>query len=395
MARAIRTVRRVATPVSPAFDLAYVREHEGASSLPVVVIPGGPGLGSIRVYGRFRRSAPDLDLVMVEHRGVGHSRKDLAGHDLPASAMRVTAVVDDIAAVLEAERIDAAVIVGSSYGTYVAQGLGVRHPERVAAMVLDSTILTAEDHRAVRTHTRRLLWEGDSATTAPAAAKIRTLVERRGVPHLPLGATSALLYEFGGPRRLERYLEQKLRRAGGVLDRTLHGLRGSGETGSIPYIVEFDLVGNLATRDLHYAPDPDGLIFDPAYGSEGLLGRFPMYEGEPFDLPAALPHFDWPVVVLSGERDLQTPPSVARRTAELAPQGRFVPVPGIGHSVLDSHPEALLATIRGLLAGTTVDLEGLPRRGLTRHLGPALGGLVQIDRALSHLRGWRGPDPRP
>lgn len=384
MAREFRTVRRPASADTPEFDLAYVRSHQGAS-VPVVVIPGGPGLGSIRVYGGFRRSAPDLDIIMVEHRGVGHSRRDLRGAELPASAMTVTAAVDDIAAVLDAEHVDRAVIVGSSYGSYLAQGFGVRHPERVQAMVLDSTLLSAQDHHAVRAHARRVLWEGERGPTVAAARRIRRLVEQEGADPLPLGATATFLYEFGGAPRLERYLDQRSRNRTGLVDRTFRAAQASGGR-SVPYVMEFGLVGNLATRELQYAPTPDGLIFDPAYATEGLLARFPAFEKEPFDLPASLPLFDWPVVVLTGERDLTTPPGVAKRTAALARRSRFVRVLGIGHSVLDSHPEALLAAIRALLRGRPISLSGLRRRGLTRHLAPVIGGMLAVDRLSAAVR---------
>lgn len=383
MAREIRTVRRPASTDSPEFDLAYVRVHRGAS-IPVVVIPGGPGLGSVRVYGGLRRSAPDLDITMVEHRGVGYSRHDVTGADLPASAMTVTAAVDDIAAVLDAEHVDRAIIVGSSYGTYLAQGFGVRHPARVQAMVLDSTLLSAEDHHDVRAHARRVLWEGDHGTTATAARRIRRMVEKEGADPLPLGAVTASIYEFAGAARLERYLDPRGRHPAGLVDRTFRAVRARG-TGSMPYVMEFGLVGNLATRELQYAPAPDGRIFDPAYLTTELVGRFPAYEREPFDLPASLPRFDWPVVVLAGERDLTTPAAVAKRTAGLARYGRYVRVPDIGHSVLDSHPEALLAVIRAVLSGAPISLRGLRRRGATRHLAPAIGGLIALDRLTASL----------
>ncbi|WOQ17189.1 alpha/beta hydrolase [Raineyella sp. W15-4] len=384
MAREIRTVRRPASADSPEFDLAYVRVHRGASA-PVVIIPGGPGLGSVRVYGSLRRSAPDLDIIMVEHRGVGYSRRDLTGADLPSSAMTVTAAVDDIAAVLDAEHVDRAVIVGSSYGSYLAQGFGVRHPARVQAMVLDSTLLSAEDHHEVRAHARRLLWEGERGATAAAARRIRRLVEQEGADPLPLGAAAAVLYEVGGPGRLERYLEQRGRQSTGLVDRTFRAAQAPGTARSVPYVMEFALVGTLATRELQYAPAPDGRIFDPAYLATGLVGRFPAFEREPFDLPASLPLFDWPVVVLAGERDLTTPAGIAKRTAALARRVRYVRVPGIGHSVLDSHPEALLAAIRAVLTGAPVSLLGLRRRGVTRHLAPAIGGLLAVDRLSAAL----------
>ena len=102
------------------------------------------------------------------------SRHDDAGVDLPPEALTIDAAVDDIAAVLDDAHVESAVVYGTSYGTYLAAGLGVRHPGRVHAMVLDSPLLSADDIDAVRTATRRVLWDGDDPDTAELAAKVRT-----------------------------------------------------------------------------------------------------------------------------------------------------------------------------------------------------------------------------
>lgn len=61
-------------------DVAYLRTNPG-DGLPIVVIPGGPGLASALPYRGLRRdaTAQGLDLVMMEHRGVGLSRFDVDG----------------------------------------------------------------------------------------------------------------------------------------------------------------------------------------------------------------------------------------------------------------------------------------------------------------------------
>lgn len=71
------------------------------------MIPGGLGLGAVLPYGTLRRIAAKrgLDLIMVEHRGVGLSRRGISGTDLPFSGLRVDEVADDIAAVLDWERV--------------------------------------------------------------------------------------------------------------------------------------------------------------------------------------------------------------------------------------------------------------------------------------------------
>lgn len=81
-------VRPVRRPVSPhsaeEFDLFYVRAGR-KSTHPLVIIPGGPGVASVQMYKGLRRRAvaAGLDVIMIEHRGVGMSRHDDSGTDLP------------------------------------------------------------------------------------------------------------------------------------------------------------------------------------------------------------------------------------------------------------------------------------------------------------------------
>ena len=126
----VRSVRRPVTTASgDHFDLFYVRTGP-PSGHPLVIIPGGPGAASIGHYRGLRRraTAAGLDVIMVEHRGIGMSRHDDSGADLPVAALTVTQVVDDVAAVLDDATVDGAVVYGTSYGSYLAAGMGVRHP---------------------------------------------------------------------------------------------------------------------------------------------------------------------------------------------------------------------------------------------------------------------------
>src|SRR5689334_2058771 len=175
----VRPVRRpVRSGSDDSFDLFYVRTGRKSAN-PLVVIPGGPGAASIALYRGMRRraAAEGLDVIMVEHRGVGMSRHDDDGADLPVDALTIERAVDDIAAVLDDAGVGKAVIYGTSYGTYLASGFGVRHPDRVHAMVLDSPLLSADDIDLVRQATRRLFWEGDDPETAKLAPKVRRLVD--------------------------------------------------------------------------------------------------------------------------------------------------------------------------------------------------------------------------
>ncbi|MGB8386965.1 alpha/beta fold hydrolase, partial [Mycobacterium sp.] len=212
-------VRPVRRPISPdrrhhliagdadEFDLYYVRTGR-KSAHPLVIIPGGPGMASVQMYKGLRRraAAAGLDVIMIEHRGVGMSRHDDSGADLPPEALTVNQVVDDVAAVLDDAQVESAVIYGTSYGTYVAAGVGVRHPGRVRAMILDSPLLSRDDIAIVRDAIRGLLLKGDSPETAALAPKVRKLVDA-GVMTAAAGELTAEVYGYGGAALLDRQLD--------------------------------------------------------------------------------------------------------------------------------------------------------------------------------------------
>src|SRR5690606_15154256 len=101
-------------------------------------------------------------------------------------------------------------------------------------------------------------------------------------------------------------------------------------------IYEFDLVGAIGFRELGYGGEPDGLPLDPALTYSPLAPQFPAFEAEPFDLIEDVRAFDWPLVLLTGSRDLRTPPAIASRVAAAVPGAISVPLAN-GHSALDTH----------------------------------------------------------
>ena len=264
---ALPGVRPVRRPVAPdrddEFDLYYVRTGRKSTN-PLVIIPGGPGAASVALYRGLRRHAvaKGLDVIMIDHRGVGMSRHDDRGADLPPEALTIDQAVNDIAAVLDDAQVDKAVIYGTSYGTYLAAGVGVRHPDRVHAMVLDSPVLSAHDIDAVRDATRRVLWDGADPEAAELAPKVRKLVDD-GVLTPAAGQLTAAVYGFAGPAVLTRQLDLLLRGRRGlwtVLDQASRFLFDR----KAPYRHEPDLVGRIGFRELNYGAVPDGKPLDPA-----------------------------------------------------------------------------------------------------------------------------------
>ncbi|WP_188194721.1 alpha/beta fold hydrolase [Nonomuraea sp. SYSU D8015] len=393
----VHSVRR---PVAPAvhreFDLHYVRTGP-RTDRPVLVIPGGPGPASVVPYRSLRADATalGLDVLMVEHRGVGLSRQDDDGIDLPLDALTIDQVVEDLAAVLDDCGVGQAVVCGSSYGAYLAQGLAVRHPERIAAMVLDSPVLSAHDPDTVGEYLRRLFWEGEEPHTADIARKLRRLVAEGVVELEEIVTVVQVAYAFGGIQPLGRLLDLLCSGRGRRTWRWLARLGVWKAERFKRYAMEFDLVGAIAFRELGLCPAPDGRAFDPNLPFAELAERFPPFEGEPYDLQSALPGFNWPTVVISGEWDLRTPRPIAELIVESLPDGVLVPLTGIGHSILDSHPLAFLhaadAVLRGhhrrlpALAGSLSD--DLPRRGPHRLLRRIFDVRLAAEHLLPRLRG--------
>lgn len=414
------------------FDLTYVRNRPGdggrrgaapggpstslvdpGTSVPIVVIPGGPGLASVLMYARFRKTAVKrgLDVVMMDHRGTGLSRVRPNGTLLPREAMRSRFVVDDLAAVLDAEGIERAVVVGSSYGTYVAQAFAAVHPDRVAGLVLDSpmlevspTVAHPEAHPAAHPAGQPAA-PSDKETVARYAVevldapKFRSLVEEGAIagdaagepiPVDELGEHARILHEFAGPEVLDAYYNQlrlgKARRAREFLS----SLGGKDFESDRPTVFAVDLVNEIAFRELGYGVVPDSPFVTATRFREAAAGYSP-FAGPDVDIAAALPEYPGPIAVVSGRRDLRTPRPVAEVIVTRAQHGVLVDVPDHGHSALDTHQNVLLAVAEAVVAGRTDELAwnpgrwaGIPRSGTGNHLmGKVFRAALAWDRLTS------------
>lgn len=373
------------------FQLAYVRTGP-SGGMPVVVLPGGPGLASALPYAGMRKLAASrgLDVVMVEHRGVGVSGTTTDGELLPPEAVTVEAAADDVAAVLDHLNVEKAIIAGSSYGSYLAQVLAIRHPSRVHALVLDSPMLSPQaDLETTRRWRRSLLWDGSSAETREAAALVRRLAGR-GEPLDALGHVVQLVYEFAGAQTLARLLQAHLDGRLGWLWGRLATL-GTGEIDGkgTPFYMEPDPVAGISFGQLGYGLPLDGGPLDPQTLFASIAANKPPFRGTPVDLETEVPCYSWPVVVLSGDRDLRTPRPVAQQIVNMAPQGVLVPLADTGHSALDTHQLAFIQTLvilqdQGVdgLTDTADRLADLPRKGVSGMLGPILTTLIRVATAI-------------
>jgi hypothetical protein len=152
-------------------------------------------------------------------------------------------------------------------------------------------------------------------------------------------------------------------------------------------------VSRIAFRELDYAAEPDGLPLDPAVAERENRTQTATFEDEPYDLPAEMPKFGWPTAVVSGGRDLITPPAVAHRVASLIPNSALLKMPTMAHSALDFREPAALAIAGAMcrnefegLAAQAPALDTLPTRPEMRLLWKGIEVAAIIEGAMPALR---------
>lgn len=137
----------------------------------LLLLHGGPGMdhSSFRPY--FDRFADTHQVVYLDHRGNGRSdqRKDPAGWDLDTWA-------DDVVRFCDALDIVRPVVLGNSFGGFVAIRYAARHPEHAAKLVLSST--------AARRHTEETARRFEELG-GPRARELYEAVFVRGEPFDP------------------------------------------------------------------------------------------------------------------------------------------------------------------------------------------------------------------
>lgn len=117
------------------YSVHSVHGGDGADDECVVLIQG-LGLSSrfwFDVPERIlARSRTPFRVVLIDNRGTGQS-------DRPGGLYRSEHMADDVVAVLDALDVRRAHLVGISMGGMIAQQVAIRHPERVAGLVLLAT----------------------------------------------------------------------------------------------------------------------------------------------------------------------------------------------------------------------------------------------------------------
>jgi pimeloyl-ACP methyl ester carboxylesterase len=372
----------------------------------LLALTGGPGQGGVSFAPTIaKRVGPEVmaayRLVMLDQRGTGNTalrcpalQQAMGFSDLtppPAAAVAACAqhlgpdrrfystedVVGDLDQLRSALGAARMTVFGVSYGTFVAEHYSLAHPGQTRALVLDSVVphvgidplavdLMQASRRVLRDACRDLACPGDPvADLADVIARYddgvdlldlvtaMSIVDPTFAPLLP-ALRSAADGNTGQLDRLVAGYHSGMKGPAGALSQGLHASALCADM-SFPWGgSDAPLAGRAAavtTVASGLAP-ADLSPFDRATAvGNGLVRQcLPWPPVPPAGLPSqgALP--DVPVLLLAGTHDLSTPLEWARAEAALAPDGKLVVFPGLGHSVV-SQGHAGQAVLRDFLLG--------------------------------------------
>ena len=100
----------------------------------LLLLHGGPGGDHTSFRPYFDRFADTHQVIYLDHRGQGRSD----GHDDPAN-WNLDTWADDVVALCAALDVERPVVLGNSFGGFVAMRYAARHPGHASALVLSST----------------------------------------------------------------------------------------------------------------------------------------------------------------------------------------------------------------------------------------------------------------
>lgn len=372
---------------------------------PVLLyLSGGPGQSTTPhteyIRSWFDALAPEYRIAIMDQRGTGATAircdrlQRLFITDLtvrPRAAVRAcgkrlgqkrafystTSTVRDMEAVRKVIGTSQMAVMGTSYGTYVAERYARAFPKRVSRLILDSVVPQEDVDPFLRVHMRRagkiLRWEcgkGRCGFRSDPAADLAKLVgkkpRRLKVPGKPIKLRvdgSALIdwvttiFSFQ-PKEIPTFGRAIHRAARGdyrLLMRVAWDARQLAEPAPAD-----DLSWGLHAATLC---SDAGFPFSIGQGnrksrsvaSARYLSKVPRGHFWPFNRATALGNgipqtcFDWqrttvkappkpgrliqPTLFLAGQYDLSTPIEYARRELRRAPKGKLVVVPKAGHAV--------------------------------------------------------------
>ena len=253
----------------------------------LILLHGGPGMDHSSFKPAFSQFADIAQVVYIDHRGNGRSDRQPREALGPAPhRWNLAQWGDDLFEFCRALEIEKPIVMGNSFGGFVAIAYATRHPEHAGKLILSST--AAQGHA----HVDRSI----------------ELFRKAGGDHIAEMARHALTIGYDSPEFAMKWM-----------------------TEAMPYY-------NTLAR-----PDPDARARSVMTGKVLMSFLGPGGEGLTFDMLADLAKVQSPTLVLGGEDDPITPIESQEDIARALPQHlvRFERFPNAGHGPHRDDPHAL------------------------------------------------------
>jgi proline iminopeptidase len=248
----------------------------------VLLLHGGPGFDHASYKPHLSPLADTAQLVYLDHRGQGRSGRP------PLESCSPMQMADDAATFCRQLGIERPIILGHSFGGFVALYLAVRHPDVVGRLVLLNT----------------------AAASADMAGGLEMLEERHG-----RAARAAAERVFGGDFSDDALAEFRRLAMPAYLSKlaSAHLLDQSFARS----VVNMDVAAHYFTR------------YAPTYDVRGDLSRITA-----------------PTLVISGEHDWVVHPNASHTLAAGIPDADLLVIPEVGHMTFVERPDIVLGAIR-------------------------------------------------
>lgn len=277
-------------PAIAAYDRTKLAHHLLGEGAPVVCLPGGPMQDSAYL-GNLGGLSERLRLVLVDHRGTGQS----ATPTDPAS-YRCDHLVDDVEALRGHLGLARMNLLGHSAGANIAVLYAARYPEHVGKLVL--------------------VTPSTFAVGIAATAEARREVVRLRDGELWFGPASAAFERINAGQATDNDWAAVAPFTYGRWDAEAQAHHASGEK----------------RRNTQAAA---------IFGAEGAF--------HPEATRAGLATFGEPVLLLAGQVDVNSPPSVVAEFAAVFPNATLITLPGGGHFPWLDAPTWFTETIASFL----------------------------------------------
>jgi proline iminopeptidase len=286
-------------------------EEEGRG-IPIVLINGGPGGTHHYFHPWFGQAAEFARIIYYDQRGCG-----LSDYEPGPDGYTVEQAVEDLEALRQALNLEKMVLLGFSYGGFLAQYYTTTYPENVAGLVL-------------------------------------------------VGATPNVSADLGRSRQGEFISPEERAKMEEVRNQLREMAPDSGWTPDelLALIVYNNHINGDWKRQNYFKPSPEEMAQIALYewvqdaNFNGIMNQSRMR----VDLTGAFEANPIPTIIMEGEWDLTWGPEKKAALAANHPNGRMVTFERAGHSIFDEDPEVFFSTLREFVQGIKpVDPEDMAR----------------------------------